>query len=659
MFSGRYRIDAELGAGGFATVFQATDHGSGRVVAIKVLRPEGRSYEPTMHARFQREVELVGRLKSPHTVRLFGGGQTDDGLLYAIFEHVPGRELSDFLTPDTRLLPREVLHVLRQLLDALAEAHALGLLHRDIKPDNVRVFAYHDDPLTVKLLDFGIARADETKHPGVTRTGEIVGTPRYMSPEQLTDKPLTPASDIYSLGMVVIELLLGPDALSGHALSAQFERILPDYRANTTGLEHRLAQLVARMTARDPVQRYTSAADVLAAVNRIEQGPQSQSVPVKTERSNHGGTLVFAAFVAVMGGIGATAWVTSDDDAAPAAPRRIPGALTAPPPSAAEVVEPPEQSDVGTQPPAATQRLPTDPTGGTSGCRQEPPFEGIGTLRDGNARWFTFVPQDYNPEAKYPLVMLLHQGGENPRELLRVSEFALVAERERFIVVGPTSAIGPSNELIDGLDSALGSGLADEARYYSAWRGDWKDVDLLEAVLDRTAEALCIDPERVFLVANGEGGRAVGHATCKEWVAAVATNSYRTVNSEFFCESARPVPYFFANALHSRITPFNGGKSCGGNRHRPPVSWVEDQWKKRNGCSGDPVVTNHEVGHSCRTWTCATPVTSCYLNGGHGWPGAESRRVRDGASCGGGPPPHDFALAEHIWQFFREAVPRK
>src|SRR5690606_15504212 len=127
-----------------------------------------------------------------------------------------------------RLDPQAALHIMWQLLDSLSDAHHHGLLHRDIKPANVRVFEYMGDPLYAKLLDFGLAR-DVDGGPQVTAKGELVGTPRYMAPEQLTEKPLSPATDIYSLGMVALEMLIGRDALGGNQWAGQLDRLRPEH----------------------------------------------------------------------------------------------------------------------------------------------------------------------------------------------------------------------------------------------------------------------------------------------------------------------------------------------------------------------------------------------------------------------------------------------
>ena len=139
LLASRYRIDRVIGAGGFGRVYAATDVTNGTLVAVKVLTPDGEPYQPVTRARFRREIALVADLRSPYTVRLLDHGETPDGLLYAVFEFVSGEDLSAVLARCPTLAPNIVEHVLRQLLGSLSEAHRVGVLHRDIKPQNVRV----------------------------------------------------------------------------------------------------------------------------------------------------------------------------------------------------------------------------------------------------------------------------------------------------------------------------------------------------------------------------------------------------------------------------------------------------------------------------------------------------------------------------------------
>ncbi len=269
LFEGRFRIDERLGQGGFAIVFGATDD-TGRPVALKLLQPDDDAgYARDTRARFDRELAILSTLHDPHTVQLYEHGQSADGVLYAVFERLPGRDLSDVLRECGQLEPGIVEHVLRQLLSSLREAHRHGIIHRDIKPANVRVYAHGEDVWFVKLLDFGIARATDQGSPAVTKTGELIGTPRYMSPEQLTGKPLTPASDIYSLGVMTFELLIGSASLHGNRWADQLDRLasghlfaVPDGPGSAP-----LFELAGRMTSRDASKRLQTSDAVVSVLD--------------------------------------------------------------------------------------------------------------------------------------------------------------------------------------------------------------------------------------------------------------------------------------------------------------------------------------------------------------------------------------------------------
>ena len=281
VFESKYRLDRILGEGGFARVYSAEDAGAGRFVALKILQPNnGNQYSEDVESRFQREVRIVANLRNPHTVTMFDFGRSTEGLLYVVFEFIPGVDLSELLKQRGRLSEQETVHITVQLLRSLREAHQAGLLHRDIKPQNIRIYAYMDDPLRVSVLDFGIARAARraSEHSAITHTGSLVGTPQYMSPEQLLDEDLTAASDLYSVGLVVYQMLVGEPAIAGNALSDQL-RIL----GNIEGLSlpphvpvsPPLRAIVNRLIARRVSDRYASAQAVIDDLTALALRPHS------------------------------------------------------------------------------------------------------------------------------------------------------------------------------------------------------------------------------------------------------------------------------------------------------------------------------------------------------------------------------------------------
>lgn len=206
----RYQIVEPLGQGGMGSVYLAETLPDEQEVAIKIVRPE-HAGNPTVHERFIREVRHTSGIASPHVVRILDTGMSPDGRAYLVMERLEGESLTERLRRPPSLRTIEALHVARDVARALAAAHATGVIHRDLKPDNI--ILCKDG--TVKVVDFGIAKAfvQEERHrvsePSLTEAHRVVGTPTYMSPEVITKESLSPASDLYSLGVILYEMLVG------------------------------------------------------------------------------------------------------------------------------------------------------------------------------------------------------------------------------------------------------------------------------------------------------------------------------------------------------------------------------------------------------------------------------------------------------------------
>src|SRR3569623_705613 len=209
VLDGRYRIDAVLGKGGMGRVYKGEHTGIGKAVAIKILHANlGRSREASQ--RFQREALASGRLDLTNIVGVSDFGVLDDGSLYLVMEALEGESLGARLEREKRIPWLESLEIVRGVLAGLRHAHDRGVVHRDIKPDNI-FLAVKDGERIVKILDFGIAKlvAGDANDPASTRTGLTVGTPAYLSPEQAVGGAITPASDLYSTSVVLYEMLTG------------------------------------------------------------------------------------------------------------------------------------------------------------------------------------------------------------------------------------------------------------------------------------------------------------------------------------------------------------------------------------------------------------------------------------------------------------------
>lgn len=275
---GAYRINSLIGAGGCSRVYLGVDENVGRQAAIKVLLPahgeEG--YSETVIQRFEREARIVANLRDPHSVQLYEYGQTDDGMLYMIFEFIEGDTLEEVRRRDGALSVLRVVKILEQVLLSLEEAHTMGLVHRDIKPANIMLFEHIGRKDQVKVLDFGVGKAvgpDSTRQD-ITEAGMLIGTPRYMAPEQWSsDGDISQQTDIYSLGLVIYELLTGERAITAsepvHIMKAHIDPTpitLPERLDIPSGFR----RVVNTMLQKDPEERYASASDVLADVSRLK-----------------------------------------------------------------------------------------------------------------------------------------------------------------------------------------------------------------------------------------------------------------------------------------------------------------------------------------------------------------------------------------------------
>jgi hypothetical protein len=207
---GKYRIDALLGRGGMGRVYRATDLTLDRPVAVKMLE-SGLLEDANMSRRFQREARAATRLSHPNSVAILDFGQTDEGVPFLAMEYVAGRSLTKLVAEEFPVAHERVVRIGAQILAAVGEAHAHGVLHCDLKPENVMIVSRSDERDAVKVLDFGVAKLIEPG-PGMSRltmAGTVTGTPGYMSPEQARGEQLDGRSDLYSVGIILYELVAG------------------------------------------------------------------------------------------------------------------------------------------------------------------------------------------------------------------------------------------------------------------------------------------------------------------------------------------------------------------------------------------------------------------------------------------------------------------
>lgn len=259
---GRYRLDRILGEGGMGTVFVSLDEKLGREVAIKVVRPELFD-DPGVKARFDREARAVARVKHPGVVAIFDSGNLEDGSAFLVMERLTGKDLASVLLRHGRGTPSQIAELVRQAGAALSAAHRAGVVHRDVKPENI-FLSRTAGRLTVKIVDFGLAKA-EGAGEGLTRTGMVAGTPWYMSPEQVAGADVNGRSDLYSLAASAYEALVGRRIVPGRNVAQVFDRIVRESPAPPSTLRASLSSdvdaLFERALAKDPSQRPASAED--------------------------------------------------------------------------------------------------------------------------------------------------------------------------------------------------------------------------------------------------------------------------------------------------------------------------------------------------------------------------------------------------------------
>ncbi|MBI5610113.1 MAG: protein kinase, partial [Deltaproteobacteria bacterium] len=345
VISGRYRVQDLIGEGGFGAVYRAVHTGTGDVVAIKVLRNDQQA-SPEMAMRFQQEASITAKLKQPHTVRVFDFGQMDSGDLFIAMEFLEGRVLTDLFNKAGPVPFRRLSRIMQQVLKSLAEAHEKGLVHRDLKPDNIFLQNVHGEDDFVKVLDFGIAKSLVGGELGAkTATGVIVGTPPYMSPEQARGTAVDVRTDIYAIGCILYEALTGMSAFPAESPIETLIRRITESPPRAHGrcrlpTPDAFCDVVWKAMATQPDQRWPSAIAMAKALQEAEAATEYTEAPAG-ELTGYEPTLAGSNSVVGMGsarGVPPTALGQAAPAAtiAAAAPVRIPTpvATSAPPASA-------------------------------------------------------------------------------------------------------------------------------------------------------------------------------------------------------------------------------------------------------------------------------------------------------------------------------------
>jgi len=276
----RYRILQKLGEGGMCRVYLAEHIHMGRRCAVKVMSPT-LLHDPDSISRFAREAANASRINHPNVAAIYDYGQTADRIVYLAMELVEGGSLAQVLERERALQAWRAVDIAQQTADALTAAHEFGIVHRDLKPDNIMLARARTGSDLVKVVDFGIAKAKKGGHQTVTRTGFVVGTPAYMSPEQILGDELDGRSDVYSLGCILFEMLTGQRAFAGPSGEVVIRKRLTENPPPPSHLRSDLGEnldaIVTRAMARSPEHRFGSAAELHEALQAVAAQSASQT----------------------------------------------------------------------------------------------------------------------------------------------------------------------------------------------------------------------------------------------------------------------------------------------------------------------------------------------------------------------------------------------
>ncbi|MFN2290452.1 MAG: protein kinase domain-containing protein [Anaerolineae bacterium] len=280
VIKGKYRIYDEIGSGGFATVYLGRNMDTNQIVAIKVLSQQFTA-EPRYVERFRREAGLAERIRHPNIVRVLDHG-IEDGMHFLIMEYVQGLTLEEIIERKGRLSVQEALSYLQQTCAGLQAAFEAGVVHRDIKPANLMITSDG----TVKIMDFGIARVESAV--GLTQSGMFLGTPRYISPEMARGSGADIRSDLYSVGLLAYEMLVGAPPFNGEnpwaVLHQQLETEPPALSHARADVPRWLEAVIRRAIAKDPAQRFQTPAELIAALEQQTADPRRKPTPVPAAR---------------------------------------------------------------------------------------------------------------------------------------------------------------------------------------------------------------------------------------------------------------------------------------------------------------------------------------------------------------------------------------
>ena len=631
VIDGRYTLESLLGRGGFGVVWKARDQQSGQAVAVKFLR--GTNEEA--RRRFAREREAMQRVQSPYCIRPIDSG-SHDGQDFLVSQFIDGVTLDQW---GQAASVSEIGEVVAKIAEGLGAAHREGVVHRDLKPSNIMVTSGPNPQPAI--IDFGLARFANIDQHDVTKTGAIIGTAGFMSPEQLRGdkRSIGPPTDMYALGVVLFQLLQGhPPFVGDSPLQVAMQHLSATPPAVVR--QPAMARLVADLLSKDPARRPTAAVVVNALTS-------SRSVERSARVSKDRRPIAPIALVVLVLAAAIAYRLLQPRDSLVAAPPALPVARIAPATEPAEPVV-----DVGRHPEvdapavdAAAVQGDTDLVVATPACasnRRHRPVH-IGTIETELGAMWIRVPPTYDGRTPHPAIVMFHDGFQEPRLALKAPNYRGLGELDRFVVI---AVLGNPFEI----------------------QGHWRQEGLHEDALaqfDASAEALCLDPKRIFALGFGHGGIEAYQFAADRDVAAVATfawiPSVRESAELGFVARWPPipvdVPLLTVSVTDDPVQRYDGRPGCT-NGLTPGVEAMQKHLAETRGCSMSSSRWKKQEGGKCVTLACEPTTTFCVAEGGRLWPTGRSHNertrqlLRSFRRCRESVRP-TFEVSQTVWSFFQ------